>query len=223
MQLPSDSEKDVEDSLEEMQRLIETLEGVVVETLVQKRQQPSPAMYVGKGKVDELRERISDIDATLVVFDNELTGSQHRNLEEALDCRVMDRTGIILDIFSRHARTKEAKNQVELASLQYLMTRLTHRWTHLERQRGGIGLKGIGEKQIELDRRQIRIRIGKLREEIASSAKERKTQGSHRDKFLRVALVGYTNAGKSTLMNNLTDSDVTSMTSCLPRSTRQFV
>jgi GTP-binding protein HflX len=121
---------------------------------------------------------------------------------------VIDRAGVILDIFSQHARTKEAKNQIELASLEYLATHLTKRWAHLERQRGGIGLKGVGERQIELDRRQIRSRITRLKKELAHTSKDRAIQRSHRDKFLRVAIVGYTNAGKSTLMNNLTLSEV---------------
>lgn len=208
VQVPPDTEDDVRNSLDELQRLIETLGAIVVETCVQRRKQPSPAMFVGAGKADELRERVEELEATLVVFDNELSGGQQRNLENALDCRVMDRAGVILDIFSKHARTKEAKNQVELASLQYLMTRLTHRWTHLERQRGGIGLKGIGEKQIELDRRHIRNRISRLKDEINGTTQTQRIQGFHRDKFLRVALVGYTNAGKSTIMNELTASDV---------------
>jgi GTPase len=208
LQLPNDTEEDVQISLEELGRIIETLGGEVVETFIQRRETPSPAMYIGRGKVEEIAFRIKELKITLVAFDNELTGGQQKNLEKELGCRVVDRTGVILDIFSRHARTKEAKNQVELASLEYLSSRLTRRWTHLERQKGGIGLRGVGEKQIELDRRQIRTRIARLKEELDHSYQERGTQSHHRDRFLRVAIVGYTNAGKSTLMNNLTAAEV---------------
>jgi GTPase len=152
---------------------------------------------------------VTELGLSLIAFDGELSGSQQRNLEKEVGCRVVDRTGVILDIFSQHARTKEAKNQVELASLEYLATHLTRRWTHLERQKGGIGMRGVGEKQIELDRRLIRARISKLKAELEHFNRDRSTQRLHRgDKFLRVAIVGYTNAGKSTLMNRLTASEV---------------
>lgn len=208
VQLPTDTDEQVENSQSELLRLIETLGGKVVGTLLQRRQKPSPALFVGQGKAEEIAEKVTELECTLVAFDNELSGTQLKNLEKAVDCRVVDRTGIILDIFSKHARTKEAKNQVELASLEYLAAHLTRRWTHFERQKGGIGLRGLGEKQIELDRRQIRARIGRLKEELDHTIRERATQRLHRDKFLRVAIVGYTNAGKSTLMNNLTLSEV---------------
>lgn len=209
VQLGQDNERLVLRSLEEMERLITTLGGIVLQTLHQKRQRPDPALFIGKGKASEIARLVSELEATIVAFDGELSGSQQRNLEKALNCRVVDRTGVILDIFSQHARTKEAKNQVELASLEYLATHLTRRWTHLERQKGGIGLRGVGEKQIELDRRLIRARISKLKTELEHFQRDRSTQRMHRgDKFLRVAIVGYTNAGKSTLMNNLTASEV---------------
>jgi GTP-binding protein HflX len=208
VQFPEDSPPQIENSLLELERLIETLGGKVVDKLLQRRKSPSPAMYIGKGKAAELATLLIEQQITLVAFDRELTGTQQKNLEKELSCRVVDRTGVILDIFSKHARTKEAKNQVELASLEYLATHLTRRWTHLERQKGGIGLRGVGEKQIELDRRLIRSRIARLKEELGHSAKERAVQRLHRDKFLRVAIVGYTNAGKSTLMNTLTASEV---------------
>lgn len=208
VQFPEDSPPQVENSILELERLIETLGGKVVEKIVQRRKAPTPAMYIGRGKAAELAGRLAELEISLVAFDRELTGTQQKNLEKELGCRVVDRTGVILDIFSKHARTKEAKNQVELASLEYLATHLTRRWTHLERQKGGIGLRGVGEKQIELDRRLIRSRIARLKEELGHSAKERAVQRLHRDKFLRVAIVGYTNAGKSTLMNNLTASEV---------------
>jgi GTPase len=206
---PDETPRAVERSLEELGRLISTLGGVVVESVIQKKQRPDPAMYIGKGKAAELARKVTELGLSLIAFDDELTGSQQRNLEREVNCRVVDRTGVILDIFSQHARTKEAKNQVELASLEYLATHLTRRWTHLERQKGGIGMRGVGEKQIELDRRLIRARISKLKTELEHFNRDRSTQRLHRgDKFLRVAVVGYTNAGKSTLMNRLTASEV---------------
>lgn len=208
VELPNQTEGHVQNSLEELWRLIETLGGKVAHSLIARRQRPSPSLYVGKGKAEEIRDLAKQHGCELVAFDNELTGNQQNNLEKIFECRVVDRTGIILDIFSRHARTKEAKNQVELASLEYLASHLTRRWTHLERQKGGIGMRGVGERQIELDRRMIRSRISRLKEDLAHSAKERAVQRLHRDKFLRVAIVGYTNAGKSTVMNNLTDATV---------------
>lgn len=209
VQFPDDTLETVNNSLDELQRLIETLGGEVVEKVVQRRKDPSPATFIGKGKCEEIAATAEELECDLVAFDHELSGKQSQNLEKIIEKRVVDRTGIILDIFGRHARTKEAKNQVELATLEYLSSRLTRRWTHLERQRGGIGTRGgAGERQIEIDRRLIRVRINKLKEEIAHTALERKTRQLHRDKFLRVAIVGYTNAGKSTLMNNLTASQV---------------
>ncbi len=209
MQLPGETTPEVENSLAELNRLIDTLGAEVVFSLIQKKDKPHPAMYVGTGKAEEIGHLVKEHDCSIVAFDNELTGTQQKNLEKVFQCRVVDRTGIILEIFSKHARTKEAKNQVELASLEYLATHLTRRWTHLERQKGGIGLKGVGERQIELDRRLIRNRISRLKEEMAHTATERQIQRAHRgDKFLRVAIVGYTNAGKSTLMNHLTTSQV---------------
>ncbi len=206
---PDETPRAVERSLAELGRLISTLGGVVVESVIQKKQRPDPAMYIGKGKAAELARKVTELGLSLIAFDDELTGSQQRNLEREVNCRVVDRTGVILDIFSQHARTKEAKNQVELASLEYLATHLTRRWTHLERQKGGIGMRGVGEKQIELDRRLIRARISKLKAELEHFNRDRSTQRLHRgDKFLRVAVVGYTNAGKSTLMNRLTASEV---------------
>lgn len=208
VQFRENTQDEVESSLKELERLIQTLGGNVVETVIQKRLKPEPSVFIGRGKAEEIAVIIKEKKCDLVAFDQELSGTQQRNLEKILCCRVIDRTGIILDIFSKHARTKEAKNQVELATLEYLANHLTRRWTHLERQRGGIGLKGVGEKQIELDRRMIRSRIAKLKTEIAHQAQDRSLQRRHRDKFLRVAIVGYTNAGKSTLMNNLTHSNV---------------
>jgi GTP-binding protein HflX len=208
VQLREDNDFQVEQSLDELERLIDTLGGQVVERITQKRQLPDPSTYIGKGKVEEIAEKVKELECSLVAIDVELSGSQQKHLEDILQCRVIDRTGIILDIFYKHARTKEAKNQVEMASLEYLATHLTRRWTHLERQKGGIGMRGAGEKQIELDRRMIRTRISKLKKELAHTENEKALQSHQRDRFLRVAIVGYTNAGKSSLMNNLTDSGV---------------
>jgi GTPase len=208
VQTTARSPEETTDSLEELTRLIETLGGEVLESTIQKRDRPSPASFIGKGKAEEIGKRAKELKCTLIAFDTELSGTQMKTLEQLTNCRVVDRTGVILDIFYRHARSKEAKNQVELASLEYLLPRLTRRWTHLERQKGGIGLKGVGERQIELDRRMIRSRMARLKDEIQHSAHERAVQRRHRDRFLRVALVGYTNAGKSTVMNQLTLSEV---------------
>lgn len=206
--LPNDTDETTQASLEELARLVDTVGGRVMRSFVQKRSRPEPSTFIGKGKCDEIHEAVEVLDVSLVVFDGELTGTQQKNLERHLACRVIDRTGVILDIFSKHARTKEAKTQVEVATLEYLATHLTGRWTHLERQRGGIGLRGIGERQIELDRRQIRTRISKLKAELEGKAAVRTVQRRHRGRFLRVAIVGYTNAGKSTLMNRLTVGEV---------------
>jgi GTPase len=208
VQFPDDTSYYVENSLEELSRLIDTLGGKVMGSFTQKRAKPDPAMFIGKGKAEEIGLKAKELECDLVAFDHEISGTQQKNLEKIIGARVIDRAGVILDIFSQHARTKEAKNQIELASLEYLATHLSKRWTHLERQRGGIGMKGVGERQIELDRRQIRSRITRLKKDLAHTEKDRAIQRSHRDKFLRVAIVGYTNAGKSTLMNNLTLSEV---------------
>ncbi len=208
VQFPKTTEEELNISLEELERLVSTLGATVVEKFIQKRTRPESATFIGTGKAEEIGLRAKELECEFVAFDDELTGTQLKNLEKIMKCKVMDRTSIILDIFSRHARTKEAKVQVELAMLEYLSTHLTRRWTHLERQKGGIGLKGVGEKQIELDRRMIRSKISLLKKDLEHMARERATQRLHRDKFLRVAIVGYTNAGKSTLMNALTDSEV---------------
>lgn len=205
---PQNTAFSVQASLEELERLINTLGGRVVTSSMQKMDRPQPATFIGSGKAEEVAKLVHEHGCGLVAIDHEITGTQQKNLEKILKCRVIDRSGIILDIFSKHARTKEAKNQVELATLEYLSTHLTRRWTHLERQRGGIGLRGVGERQIELDRRMIRNRISRLKKELAHTEQDRAIQREHRDRFLRVAIVGYTNAGKSTVMNHLTLSEV---------------
>lgn len=208
LQLSGSSAEQIEASLDELGRLISALGGEVADRIIQKRTRPAPGMYIGKGKAREIGQAVKSSGATLVAFDQELTGTQQKNLETEIQCRIIDRTGVILDIFSKHARTKESKNQVELASLEYLATHLTRRWTHLERQKGGIGLRGVGEKQIELDRRMIRSRISRLKQQLQHTERDRAVQRQHRDRYLRVALVGYTNAGKSTVMNGLTTAEV---------------
>jgi GTP-binding protein HflX len=192
----------------ELRQLVETAGGRVAAVVEQRRQKPVARTFVGKGKLEELREAVAAHEANLVVFDNELTPAQGRNLERALDVNVIDRTELILDIFARHARTSQARLQVELAQLQYLLPRLTRLWSHLERQAGGIGTRGPGETQLESDRRLIGRRIARLKRELAGIETDRKTQVKRRAGIYRVALVGYTNAGKSTLMNGVTDAGV---------------
>jgi GTPase len=194
--------------LDELEMLAQTAGATVVGREVAKRQRPDPATLVGKGKVEELRLLADEANADLVIFDDDLSPAQTRNLEKVIERRVIDRPALILDIFARRARTAEARTQVELAQLRYLLPRLTRAWTHLERQQGGIGLRGPGETQIETDRRLIRTRIGKLEEELLHIDRVRTTQRSGRDNLFRMALVGYTNVGKSTIMNVLTDAGV---------------
>ena len=173
-----------------------------------KRSRPDAALFVGSGKADEIAALVAATEADVVIFNHELSPAQERNLERRLQCRVIDRTSLILDIFARRARSAEGKLQVELAQLQHLSTRLVRGWTHLERQRGGVGMRGPGEKQLETDRRLIGVRVKALRERLAKLGKQRRTQRRSRGRqnVLSVALVGYTNAGKSTLFNALTRS-----------------
>jgi len=201
---------DGSDRLAEIAALAESAGATVVGNLRGRRPRPDPALFAGRGKVDEIAAQRREADADLVIFDHALSGVQQRNLEQALECRVIDRTSLILDIFAQRARSAEGKLQVELAQLNHMATRLVGGWTHLERQKGGIGLRGPGETQLETDRRLITQRVKLLRERLRRVARSRATQNRARRRAAvrTVALVGYTNAGKSTLFNRLTAAKV---------------
>ncbi len=206
---PDLSESEVNEHLDELAFLTETAEGIPVKRFVQSLAMSDHRYYVGSGKLDEINEYLQvHEEITCAIFDDELTASQFRNLENVLKVRVLDRTNLILDIFARRARTAHAKTQVELAQYQYLLPRLTRMWTHLERQRGGIGMRGPGEKEIETDRRIIRDKIARLKLDLDKIDRQMITQRKNRGKMVRVALVGYTNVGKSTLMNALSKSEI---------------
>ncbi len=197
-----------EEFLHELSALADTAGFDVAEMTTVSSDRMNVATFVGSGKVEEIKKKIESKGLTLVVFDDELSPTQLRNLEEALKVKVMDRTALILEIFSAHARTAIAKAQVELAQLQYRLPRLTRMWTHLSRERGGIGLKGAGEQEIETDRRVIRTRIAQLKRELEEIKRQAETRRKQRDSIVKVALVGYTNVGKSTLMNALSKAGV---------------
>jgi GTP-binding protein HflX len=201
-------EKLVAEYLEELAFLADTAGAVVMKKFTQKLEFANPRTFVGEGKLAEIVGFVKENEIGFVVFDDELTPSQLRNLERELGCKILDRTNLILDIFAKRAQTSHAKTQVELAQLQYLLPRLVGMWTHLERQRGGIGLRGPGETEIETDRRVIRERIAWLKEKLKKIDKQMATQRKNREKVVRVSLVGYTNVGKSTVMNLLSKSNV---------------
>jgi GTP-binding protein HflX len=205
---PGQDENQVQEYLDELEFLADTAGAVVLKKFTQKLDVPNAATFVGPGKLEEIGNYIKVIEADTVIFDDELSPTQLRNLERALECKILDRTNLILDIFAKRAKTAHAKTQVELAQYQYLLPRLTRMWTHLERQRGGIGLRGPGETQIETDRRIILDKISRLKAQLVKIDKQKATQRKNRGKLVRVALVGYTNVGKSTIMNMMAKSEV---------------
>jgi GTP-binding protein HflX len=202
------TERMMQEYLDELSFLAETAGAVVVREFTQNLDMNNAATFVGKGKLEEIKSFADEEEIDLIIFDDELTPTQLRNLEKFFSKRILDRTNLILDIFAKRARTAHAKVQVELAQLQYMLPRLTRMWTHLERQRGGIGLRGPGETEIETDRRIIRDKIARLKDQLEKIDKQMSTQRKNRGKMVRVALVGYTNVGKSTIMNLVSKSDV---------------
>lgn len=202
------TEHQVQEYLDELAFLAETAGAVTVKRFTQKLEHPNSKTFIGKGKLEEIREYIAGKDIRVVIFDDELTGAQINNIEQALDAKTIDRSDLILDIFARRAKTAQAKAQVELAQYQYILPRLRGMWKHLERLGGGIGTRGPGESEIETDRRIVRDKISLLRKRLAEIDKQAYTQRKDRGEFIRVALVGYTNVGKSTLMNLLSKRDV---------------
>ncbi|MDA9338443.1 GTPase HflX [Flavobacteriaceae bacterium] len=194
--------------LDELEFLTDTAGGVVVKRFVQKLEKPHPKTFLGTGKLEEVRAYIDIHGVGTAIFDDELSPAQLRNIEKILDCKILDRTNLILDIFAQRAQTSSAKTQVELAQHQYLLPRLTKLWTHLDKQKGGIGMRGPGETEIETDRRIIRDKIAVLKKKLTVIDKQMAVQRKNRGKMVRVALVGYTNVGKSTLMNVISKSDV---------------
>src|SRR6188768_4519482 len=222
------SKWDLHDSLDELRELANSTGTEVVDTVTQKLQKPTAPFYIGKGKAELIKESFQDQQVTSVIFDNELSPAQGRNLENLFSRKVLDRTQLILDIFAQRARRREGRLQIELAQLQYLLPRLTRMWTHLSRQTGGIGTRGPGETQLEVDRRRVQERIAKLERELEGVRKVRSVQreGRRRHQWPVAAVVGYTNAGKSTLLNLLTGADVVAenrLFATLDPTTRSFV
>ena len=204
----SQNEEMVKEYLDELAFLAETAGAATIKRFTQRLDHPDPRTFIGSGKLIQIAGFIKENKIDLAIFDDELSGSQIRNIEKVLECRVLDRNNLILDIFAKRARTAQAKVQVELAQYQYLLPRLTNMWTHLEKQRGGIGMRGPGETEIETDRRVIRDKLSKLKLKLKEFDKQSVTQRKQRGELVRAALVGYTNVGKSTLMNLLSKSEV---------------
>ncbi|NEU10372.1 GTPase HflX [Flavihumibacter sp. R14] len=205
---PGESEDQTKEYLDELEFLVDTAGGETIRSFTQRMQRPDRATFVGTGKLEEIGAFVKSEEIDIVVFDDELSPSQLRNIENELQVKILDRSNLILDIFAKRAQTSQAKTQVELAQLQYLLPRLTRLWTHLERQKGGIGMRGPGESQIETDRRLILNKISLLKERLKEIDKQNETQRKNRNQLIRVALVGYTNVGKSTIMNMISKSDV---------------
>lgn len=205
---PDESEAQVREYLDELRFLVETAGGITEKVFTQKLSQTDRTTFVGKGKLEEIQAYVKSEEIDIVVFDDELSPSQVRNIENELEVKILDRSNLILDIFASRAQTAQARTQVELAQLQYLLPRLTRLWTHLERQKGGIGMRGPGESQIESDRRIIQNKISLLKEKLKIIDRQNETQRKNRGQLIRVSLVGYTNVGKSTIMNMLSKSDV---------------
>ena len=199
--------EELDSSLEELKQLSITAGAKVIEVISQNLTSINPSTYIGKGKIEELAKLIADKEIQLAIFDDELSPAQASNLEKKMECAVIDRTGLILDIFALHARSRESKIQVELAQLKYMLPRLRGQWTHLERQEGAIGTRGPGETQLETDRRAVRIKISKLEKDLDKIDSQRSVRRAGRSNLKMAALIGYTNAGKSTLLNALTGAD----------------
>ncbi|GAB4180301.1 MAG: GTPase HflX [Calditrichia bacterium] len=206
--LPGISPYDVEDHLDELEQLCMTAGAEVIGKIIQERKVIDSAYFIGKGKAREIGSFVEENNITLVIFDDDLSPAQSRNLEKVIKAKIIDRSALILDIFASHARSREAKTQVELAQLQYMLPRLTRQWTHLSRQVGGIGTKGPGETQLETDRRLVRTRISHLKDDLRKIEHQRHVRRRGREELFNVALIGYTNAGKSTLMKLLTNANV---------------
>jgi GTP-binding protein HflX len=202
------NEEKLKEYLDELEFLTFTAGGEVVKRFSQKMERPNPKTFLGTGKIEEIQLYIREHEISTVIFDDELSPSQQKNITKILDCKVLDRTNLILDIFAQRAETSYARTQVELAQCQYLLPRLSGMWTHLERQKGGIGMRGPGETEIETDRRIVRDRIALLKDKIKTIDRQQSVQRGNRGAMVRVALVGYTNVGKSTLMNVISKSDV---------------
>ncbi|MDB5114779.1 MAG: GTPase HflX, partial [Mucilaginibacter sp.] len=204
----NETDERAKEYLEELEFLVDTAGAETVKIFTQKLQKPDRATFVGSGRLEDIKAFVKEEEIDIVVFDDELTPSQLRNIENELQVKILDRNNLILDIFANRAQTAQAKAQVELAQLQYLLPRLTRLWTHLERQKGGIGMRGPGESQIETDRRLILNKIDLLKDKLKLIDKQNATQRKNRTAMVRAALVGYTNVGKSTIMNMISKSDV---------------